>query len=279
MESLIESQRIEIRSEHENAYLRKSDRLKIEDLDWSQASQHLPSEDIIFLLNYFADVEGQVFYYARDLMNTSSAQAEEVRNFLTIWSYQEYFHSVALRRYLKECKQGIFDDRDKILRKKVSFEERFTDFAGFLFSNMASEIYLALYLSWGAINEAMTMRGYSQIAQTTISPVLSELCKRIAKQEAFHFGWYYTKAKEQLSRSDRTQKVVRYLLSKAWTPVGVGVKTKDEFKRIFSILFSDENKRVEIIEYIDNTVIDNMPGLSGLNLLSTYNHILQKRTT
>src|SRR5712675_2245619 len=97
---------IEIHTEHENSYLKKSDRLKTEDLDWSQTQNFYPSKDEIFLLNYFADVEGQVFFYARDLMNTSSVRTAEVRNFLTIWSYQEYFHSVALRRYLKECKNA-----------------------------------------------------------------------------------------------------------------------------------------------------------------------------
>lgn len=83
-------------NEHENSYLKESDRLKMEDLDWSHPQSKELSDDEVFLLDYFADVEGQVFFYIRDLSNTSSARFEEVRNFLTIWSYQEYFHSVAL---------------------------------------------------------------------------------------------------------------------------------------------------------------------------------------
>ena len=254
--------------ERENSYLKKADRLKYEDLDWLQ-SKPSADTDLQFLLTYFADVEGQVFFYARDLMNTSSAQLQEVRNFLTIWSYQEYFHSLALRRYLDLCQENNPQDRDHALRMNITSSEKATDITGKLFSKLASTQYLALYLTWGSINEAMTMRGYHQIAQTTNCPLLSELCKRIAKQESFHFGWYYTKAKEQLARSATTQKIVRYLLSKAWTPVGVGVKTRDEFKTLISILYRSQDEREEIVRAIDQT-IHQMPGLSGLNLFASY---------
>ena len=256
-------------NEHENSYLKKSDRLKMEDLDWSQCENSELSRDEAYLLDYFADVEGQVFFYARDLMNTSSVRFPEVRNFLTIWSYQEHFHSVALRRILRESKKEIIDNRDQLLRKKASFAEVLTDFAGHVFSKLFSKDYLALYLTWGAINEAMTMRGYSEIAQSTKHPVLAELCRRIAKQEAFHFGWYYTKAKEQLAQSSSTQKMVRYLLSKAWTPVGVGVKTREEFNQIMTILFAGDSKREEMVQFIDNS-IHQLPGLSNLNLFAKY---------
>jgi len=255
--------------EYDNGYLKKSDRLKIEDLDWSQCEKTELSANESYLLDYFADVEGQVFFYARDLMNTSSVRSEEVRNFLTIWSYQEHFHSVALRRFLKESSKEILENRDQVLRKKTSFAEILTDFAGLVFSKLFSKDYLALYLTWGAINEAMTMRGYTEIAQSTQNPVLAELCRRIAKQEAFHFGWYYSKAKEQLAKSSRTQRMVRFLLSSVWTPVGVGVKTREEFNKIMKILFEGRSKKEEMIVFIDNS-IHQLPGLSNLNLFAKY---------
>ncbi len=256
-------------TENENSYLKKSDRLKFEDLDWEKIRDEKISDDDIFVLTYFADIEGQTFFYARDLMNTSSVDSSEVRAFLTVWNYQEYFHSVALRRFMRESGREVSEERDQALRERTSLRDRLTDGASIVFSKLWPRKYLALYLTWGAINEAIAMRGYLQIANQTSSPVLSELCRRIAKQEAFHFGWYYTKAKDQLTKSKATQKFVAYALSKIWTPVGVGLRSRSDFERLYGLLFQDSQRKREIITFIDST-IHQLPGLANLNLFSTY---------
>ena len=80
------------------------------------------------------------------------------------------------------------------------------------------------------------------LAATTENPVLAELCLRIARQERRHYAWYYNSAREHLSDSPIGQWLTRIIMNKAWTPVGVGVKSEAQNAWVMRALFRGEHE-------------------------------------
>ena len=123
-------------------------------------------------------------------------------------------------------------------------------------------------MSFGAIQEMTTLRGYESLQSSTRNPILRTLCERIAKQERRHFAWYFNHAREELSRSSRTRLLARKLLEFNWVPVGAGVKSDAEVGRLFSILFPAERGE-RLVNEVDNK-IGSLPGLEGIRLMQKY---------
>jgi hypothetical protein len=106
------------------------------------------------------------------------------------------------------------------------------------------------------------------ILSTTQNPTLRLLCDRIAKQERRHFAWYFNSAKMRLAKSPRAQKLTRFLMERFWSPVGAGVKSKDEVKRLMRTLFPID-RAWEMAEDVD-AKIGSLPGLAGIRLMRPY---------
>src|SRR4029450_2294752 len=80
-----------------------SDRVDIDDLDWELARAHGLTEREIESLEFFADIESQTVYYFLEVAKLQVARDPELLTFLTMWNYEEYFHSHALTRLMVEC--------------------------------------------------------------------------------------------------------------------------------------------------------------------------------
>jgi len=62
--------------------------------------------------------------------------------------------------------------------------------------------------------------------------------------------------------------LARKLLEFNWVPVGAGIKSPDEVKRLFSILFPVESAR-RLVREID-AKMGTLPGLEGIRLMEPY---------
>ena len=60
---------------------------------------------------------------------------------------------------------------------------------------VAGERLVVLHMTWGAVNEWTTQGGYVRLAQRAAHPVLSELVRRIARQEGRHIDFYAAEAR------------------------------------------------------------------------------------
>ena len=78
-------------------------------------------------------------------------------------------------------------------------------------------------MTWGAINEWTTQAGYSRLAKLAGHPTLSELLRRIMKQEERHIDFYAAQAGRRLADSRAAQRLTRWALRRFWAPVGTGV--------------------------------------------------------
>ena len=104
-------------------YLRISGAAKPEHFDWTTPQTQL-SDDALFTIAYMMDIESHTIVYLRDLLSTRIVRDNEVTAFLSCWAYEEFFHSLLLRRFLATQGVAIEDQRFADLRSRTSLADR-----------------------------------------------------------------------------------------------------------------------------------------------------------
>lgn len=254
-------------------FIRLSQPLVFDDLDWNEAARVglTPSETNI--LTYFADIEAQTIFYVREVLKTKATREPDALAFLTLWNYEEFFHGYAIARLLEACGAPLGRDRLTRVRMSAQLAARLEDMFQTAISRFLPQTFMALYMTWGASQEILTLRGYEQIARNTQNPVLRELCERIAKQERRHFAWYFNNARERLGMSVFSQRVVRELFERFWTPVGMGVKAKDQVATLIINLFPGP-ALLEVMEQNDMKLAT-LPGMQGFDVMQRFARAIQ----
>jgi hypothetical protein len=135
-----------------------------------------------------------------------------------------------------------------------------------LFASLMMRDFVALHMTWGAINELTTLTGYHQLMRRSSHPVLHQMLHRIIQDERRHFAFYRAQAKARLEDNRRAGTMVRWGLRAFWTPVGAGVKSQEEVDALAIYLFGDSPEGREGAREIDATIAE-IPGLEGLTLL------------
>ncbi len=256
-------------------YLDTSEKLDLTGIDWEEAARVGLSDAERYTLTYFADIESQTIMYMKEVLGTKSALEPDVMAFLGMWNYEELFHGRALYRMLEVCGAPLPENRAVEVRNQSHLVETIDYLLSKALSKIAPDAFTALYMTWGAVQEITTLRGYETLIANTTNPALRELCTRIAKQERRHFAWYFNSARERLAKSKVSQSIVRWVIAKAWTPVGVGVKSEAEVHDLFGALFPGPLSAWLSAEV--DTKISSLPGLGGLTLMTTYLHDLDAR--
>ncbi len=249
-------------------HLRHSRKIDSADLDWRLAERVGLTPDEREILRYFADIEGQTVFYLRELLSTRVAQDASTLAFLTVWNYEEFFHSYYLAKLLEVCGEAQNDNRCAEVRRSARVVAKLEELVQTALARMAPRCFLGLYTTWGASQEALTLHGYEQLGRRTANPVLRTLCERIAKQERRHFAWYYGSAREALSKSRQAQAVTRFVLERFWSPVGVGVKSATEAARVVELLFPGTELDA-VTARIDGRLAS-LPGLDGCSPVGRY---------
>jgi len=249
-------------------YISISAKIETNDLDWAEARRLGLTPDERFVLTYFSDIESQTIRYLRTLLQMKIAFQPAISAFLTTWSYEEFFHGHALARLMRECGHPLEENRVEHVGGRTRFNEVLEATFGPVLSRLFSNQFPAVYMSFGAIQEMTTLRGYERLSESTGNPVLKALCDRIARQERRHFAWYYNHARQYLAGSRLTQFLARKVLEFNWVPVGAGVKSKAEVLRLFSILFPAEHGR-RLLREVDARMAM-LPGLEGIRLMQSY---------
>ena len=249
-------------------HIRVSKKIDFEDLDWDLAREVGLTRDEVNTLTYFGDIEGQTIYYLRELLNSKAVRDPDTLAFITLWNYEEYFHSYAIAKLLDVCGHGVGDDRLSEVRTNATFAARAEEFVQNLIARFAPKTFVALWMAWGASQELLTLRGYEHISRKTQNPVLATLVQRIAKQERRHFAYYFNGARERLEGSRFSQKFVRFNYEKLWTPVGGGVKSEDQVAEVVASLFGAD-ELFAVMEGVDAKLAQ-LPGMDGFSVASDY---------
>jgi hypothetical protein len=248
-------------------YQRQVRPVAVDDLDLERAFDSCPlSPDVLRCLRYMHDVELHTVCYLRDLLVTSAHRDPDVTTFLTMWSYEEFWHGDAIARVLRAHGEPAGRDRTSALRRGRRMAEALSPLKHILGSALAGPAMTAVHMTWGAVNEWTTQAGYARLGTRAGHPALSELLRRIMKQEGRHIDFYASQAGNRLEGDVRAQRLTRFALGRMWSPVGSDLMPQAEVAHLVGFLFGDHEGR-EVARRIDRR-IDRLPGLAGLHLIA-----------
>lgn len=250
-------------------YIAKSARVDTTGIDLVEGARVGLTQEELFVLRYFSDVENQSLRYLRTLLGMKVAFEPEIAAFLAMWNYEEFFHGYELEQLMRACGHAIERDRRELKRRSSRLNEKLEALFVPILSRVYAREFPAVYFAFGAIQELTTLHGYEHLARRTENVALSQLCERIAKQERRHFAWYFHSAASLLAESPRAQRLTARLMKLNWVPVGAGVHSPEQVQRLFRILFYPRSHATEVIQGID-TKIATLPGLAGLSLMDDY---------
>ncbi|KQX06682.1 MULTISPECIES: ferritin-like domain-containing protein [unclassified Leifsonia] len=236
-----------------------------DDLDLEVFREHPLPEESLRTLRYMADVEYHTVCYTRDLLTTPSHREADVSSFMTMWNREEFWHGEALAAVLAMHDITIDFDQLKANRLKLGWKDRLDPIKQSVLGSLVGEDFVAVHMSWGAANEWSAITAYNRMAELERNPVLAELLRRIAKQEARHVAFYTSQARERLARSTKAQKITRFALSRFWAPVGSSIMERSDVQHVMNHLMSGPDGR-KAARKVDDS-ISGMPGLAGLTIV------------
>ena len=237
------------------------------DLDFEEFKTNPLPDSTLRSLRYMCDIEYHTVCYLRDMLVTPSHKDPDVSAFMTMWNREEFWHGEALADVLGAHGLTVDFDQLKSTRLKLGWKDLLDPVKQSLLGNIVGKDFIAVHMIWGAANEWSAVAAYNRLADLEKHPVLAELLRRIAKQEAKHVAFYATQARDRLSKSKKAQVLARLALKNAWGPVGSSVMPPEEVTHVMGHLFSGPDGLREIRKLDDH--ISRMPGLEGLTIVET----------
>ena len=221
--------------------VRRSALLAADDLAWDEVGTRPVDDGVLACLVYMRDVEG---FTDRDLVGVvahpNTLGDPLIRAFLDAWRGEEAAHAAAIDRYLTTYaeRRGVVLPTRQAPPTEVPSSERLL----LALTRPIGHVVTAAHMVWGAANELLTMHGYRLLARRCGDPVLAELLTRIAAQESRHYSFYRLQAEWRLAESRLARVLLRRVMRRSWTPVGIGpgYKAPEEFDRVLGFLAVDE---------------------------------------
>lgn len=264
-------------------YLRNSKRIDLSGIDWEDIPNHRLSDGDIMCMHYMMDIESHTVIYLRDLLATRAAADPQVTAFLSCWVYEELWHGEAFSDFLRAygveepIEPRLPDGRTPMptrpnrlfeIRKSVGVGNGFALLPSMI-GSAATKDFIAIHMTWGAINELSTLTGYYQLIRRSDHPVLHQMLRKVIQDERRHFAFYRAQAKARMTDNPAAGKMVRRALQTFWTPVGAGVKSEEEVDAMGFYLMADSDEGHQAAREIDETIAE-LPGLEGLTLIQDY---------
>jgi hypothetical protein len=259
-------------------YLRASKKVDLSGVAWDRIKEHPLPVGEARTLAYMMDIETHTIIFLRDLLATRAAFDPEVTAFLSCWVYEELWHGEAFSRFLGEAGYVLPPDGERVwgeapyptrtarntwIRRKLGSKGYWSHMATLGAAAMVKD-FVALHMTWGAVNELGTLTGYHLIIDKTEHPILKDLLTAIIKDERRHFAFYRAQARMRLARTKQARKVVRWALEHLWAPVGTGVRPQEETDFAVTYLFGEEAGH-EAAREMDRT-LGELPGLEGITV-------------
>jgi rubrerythrin len=260
-------------------YLRASKRVDLSTVEWARIREHPVTTAEARCLTYMMDIETHTVVFLRDLLATRASFDPEVTAFLSCWVYEELWHGEAFSRFLGEAGYRVaptFEDvsgddpfptrvdRNQWVRQKFG-TKGYVSHIGTLLGSALFRDFVAVHMTWGAVNELGTLTGYHRIIAKTEHPVLIQLLQAVIKDERRHFAFYRAQARMRLARSRQARTITRWALEHLWAPVGTGVRPQSETDFVIHSLFGDADGMVAVKEM--EATLGELPGLEGRRFL------------
>ncbi|MCU1406909.1 MAG: ferritin-like protein [Glaciihabitans sp.] len=235
------------------------------DLDLERFRDNPLPDSSLRTLRYMADVEYHTVCYTRDLLTTPSHKEADMSAFMTMWNREEFWHGEALATVLGIHGITVDFDELKANRLKLGWRDKLDPIKQSIYGKIAGTDFVAVHMAWGAANEYSAITAYNRMAELENDPVLAELLKRIAKQEARHVAFYTSQARDRLAASKKSQVLARFALKNFWAPVGSSIMEREEVVHVMGHLMGGPDGR-KGAKKID-AAISGLPGMQGLRIV------------
>ena len=245
------------------AYVRHSRALDLDGIDWDAVARHPLPAEAVRTLRYMQDIESHTIIYLRTLLSTRAVDDPAIAAFLACWVYEETHHGRALAQLLRAAGHETFD---RPARSRVSIGEGLRARLTAVLARAWPD-FVAVHMTWGAINELTTYLGYQRLAQVAGHPVLAELLARIMRDELRHFSFYYHEAEKRLAKP-ATARITRALVDRFWAPVGSAEQPLAETRFLATYLFSGAAGRAAA-RRVDEK-IRRLPGFADVALVEAW---------
>jgi len=245
------------------AYVERSRALDLTGIDWDAIPRHRLPPEAVRTLRYMQDIESHTIIYLRTLLSTRAIDDPAIAAFLACWVYEETSHGRALTRFLHAAG---YTTVDRPTRSRVPLAAALRGRATQLLARAWPD-FVAVHMTWGAINELTTYVGYQRLVEVAGHPVLAELLARIMRDELRHFSFYYHEAEKRLRRPT-TARVARALVDRFWAPVGSAEQPLAETRFLARYLLSGPDGRAAARRIDDK--IRRLPGFTGAALVEAW---------
>ncbi len=202
-----------------DSYTTRAAKLATDDLDLGSFADRPLSPQALRCLRYMHDVEHHTVCYLRDLLLTPAHRDPDVTAFLSCWVFEELWHGEAIGAVLAAHGEPSGATRVGPMRRRHRWRDTASLVTKLGAGALAGESFVALHMSWGAVNEWTTQAGYARLASLEGHPLLAELLRRSC-QEGRHIDYYAAEAGRRLEGDRRAQRVTRAGLAHLWRPVG-----------------------------------------------------------
>jgi rubrerythrin len=262
-------------------FIRTSDRVDLSEVAWDRVNDVPLTAAEVRCLLYMMDIESHTVIFLRDLLATQAAFDPDVTAFLSCWNFEELWHGEAFSRLLGEAGIRVPPDQEHVehdspyptrrrrihwIRRRLGTKGYFSHLGTLLGSALTDRDFVAIHMTWGAVNELTTLHAYRRLIAKTSNEPLAQVLHAIIKQERRHFAFYRAQAKLRLTDSPRARRMVRWSMDHLWAPVGTGVRPQEDTDFVAAHLFGDAEGAVTLKE-MDDTVAA-LPGLEGTRYLS-----------
>jgi len=243
----------------------RSGAVRTDDLDYEAAGRIGVTDSEAKILRYMADTETHTIVYMRDLLAGHSIGDPELTAFLSVWVYEELWHGRAIDRVLAASGREVPKARARDVAFGRNMREHFEAWGSQFLASLTPH-FIAVHMTWGALNEFTAAASYNALARQTRNPAVELLCKRIAQQERKHFAFYFSQAEKRLANSGVARALTRYAMNKHWGPVGDGVAGAENLAHTARALFSDHWAWGELVRAEKR--MQQLPGLHDFDRLT-----------
>lgn len=227
------------------------------------AGTRLPP-DLARILHAAALLEGDTALTVRQCIALGFDRLADLAPFLPQWEAEEAEHGRALRALLAhrtaEAGSGQPGRRRPVDHLVARVPARFIGR-----SPHAPFVFCAL----GAAAEYLATALYAELATRAASPVVTELLRSIARQEARHLAFFLAAARVRGRRmSSLDGRLARGVLRALWSPIGMPTLGEEAWLELFVEWLDDDHLR-DRFEMMDR-VVDSIPQLAGMRLMGTF---------
>ena len=132
------------------------------------------------------------------------------------------WHGEAIGRVLEAHGEEAGAPRIAELRHRRRRHEAMTTMSTIGLAAFSGRAFIALHMTWGAINEWTTQAGYARLAEKADHPTLRELLRRIMKQEGGHIDFYASEATPAPGGEPQARRLTRATLEASVATGGFG---------------------------------------------------------